>query len=109
VAEVESLIGLHTYAEGEWRPTIVRTEATTGKGLDDLIDNIDRFRARSATVESRRRERAETQLRAILGARLMRQIESRVSAIEMGRLVDRITARAIDPYTAADEVLSAKS
>ena len=44
VAEVESLLGLHAYAEGEWRPPIVRTEATTGQGLDDVIDSIDRFR-----------------------------------------------------------------
>ena len=55
VAEVESLLGLHAYAEGEWRPTIVRTEATTGQGLDELIDSIDRFRTHSATIDSRRR------------------------------------------------------
>jgi LAO/AO transport system kinase len=106
VAEVESLLGLHAYAEGEWRPTIVRTEATTGRGLDDVIHNIDRFRTQSAKIESRRRERAEAQLRAILGARLLRQIESRVSATEMGKLVDRIVARTVDPYSAVDEVLS---
>ena len=33
VAEVESLLGLHRYAEEEWRPTIVRTEATAGRGI----------------------------------------------------------------------------
>lgn len=106
VAEIESLLGLHTYKDGEWRPTIIRTQATTRHGLEELIDNIAQFRHRSREIESRRRARAETQLRAILAARLMRQIESRVSAIEMGKLVDRIATRAIDPYTAADEVLS---
>src|SRR5688572_10746057 len=106
VAEIESLLGLHAYNDGEWRPPIVRTEATTGRGLDDVIDSIARFRQQSATVASRRRERAETQLRAVLVARLMRQIESRTSAMEMGKLVDRIAARTVDPYTAADEVLS---
>jgi len=105
VAEIEALLGLHTYKEGEWRPTIVRTQATTGRGLDELIDNIAEFRQHPTTVESRRRERAGTHLRAILAARLMRQIESRVSAMEMEKLVDRIAARAVDPYTAADDVL----
>ena len=105
VAEVESLLGLHAYAEGEWRPMIVRTEATTGQGLDDVIDSIDQFRTHSATIDSRRRERAEAQMRAILGARLMRQIETRVSAMEMGKLVDRIVARTVDPYSAVDEML----
>jgi GTPase len=105
VAEVESLLGLHDYAEGEWRPAVVRTEATTGQGLDDLMHSIDRFLSHPAVVASRRRERAEAQLRAIMGTRLMRQIESRVSDAEMGKLVDRIVARTIDPYSAADEVL----
>ena len=105
VAEVESLLSLHAYAEGEWRPAIVRTQATTGQGLDDLLHQIDRFRAQSEKVAARRRGRVEGQLRAILGARLLRQVESRVSATEMGKLVDRIAARTIDPYTAADEVL----
>ncbi len=106
VAEVESLLTLHVYAEGEWRPAIVRTEATTGKGIDDLVATIDQFRTHSATIASRRRERAASQLRAILGARLLRQIESRVSVMQMGKLVDRIVARTIDPYSAVDEVLS---
>jgi len=105
VAEVESLLSLHAYAEEEWRPMIVRSEATTGQGLDDVVRSIDRFRTYSAKIESRRRERAEAQLRAILGARLMRRVESRMSAMEMGTLVDRIVARTVDPYSAVDEVL----
>jgi LAO/AO transport system kinase len=105
VAEIESLLGLHAYREGEWRPTTVRTVAPTGQGLDELIENIARFRAHPGKVESRRRQRAESQLRAILGARLMRQLASRVSGLEMEKLVDRIVGRTVDPYTAADELL----
>ena len=44
VAEVESLLSLGSFTEGEWRPPIVRTQATTGEGLDDLVGAIDRFR-----------------------------------------------------------------
>jgi LAO/AO transport system kinase len=105
VGEIESLLSLHTYVDGEWRPAIVRTEATTGRGLDDLIVAIDQFASQTAAVESRRRARAETQLRAVLAARLMRQVEARLSALEMGKLVERMVARTVDPYSAADEVL----
>ena len=109
VAEIESVLGLHMYKDGEWRPPIVRTEATTGKGVDGVIDAIGQFRSDSSQVESRRRERAETQLRAILGARLMRQIDARMSGMAMGTLVDRVAARSIDPYTAADQILGDKT
>jgi hypothetical protein len=37
----------------------------------------------------------------------MQQVESRVSEMEMGSLVERIAARTIDPYTAADQLLGA--
>jgi len=105
VAEIESLLGLHTYPEGQWRPAIVRTEATTGRGLDDLVEVITRFGKQSSTIDLRRRSRARTQLRAVLAARLMQQVESRVSEMDMDNLVDRIAARTLDPYTAADQVL----
>ena len=108
VAEIESLLGLHSYAEEDWKPAIVRTEATTGKGLDELVDIIAEFQTHTKTVESRRRARAETQLRAILIARLAQQIDARASATAMDKLIDRIAARAVDPYTAADEVLGDK-
>jgi LAO/AO transport system kinase len=105
IAEVESLLGLHQYQDGEWRPPIVRTQATTGDGLDTLVDTIARFRGQASKVQTRRHERAEAQLRSILAAKLLREIESRVSAIEMQALVDRIAARTIDPYSEAAELV----
>jgi LAO/AO transport system kinase len=105
LSEIEALLSLHTYDEGEWRPPIIRTQATTGAGVADLVDGIERFRDQPARVDARRRARAAAQLRAILTGRLTRQVESRLSAVEMDQLVDRIAARTLDPYTAADEVL----
>lgn len=106
VAEVESLLGLHAYAADEWRQPIVSTTATDGDGLDELIQHIERFRGQSALIASRRRARAATQLQAIVADRLQRQVESRIAGVEMERLIDRIAARTLDPYTAANEVLA---
>jgi LAO/AO transport system kinase len=106
VADVESILSLHTYKDGEWRPPIVRTQATIWAGIDDLDEAIDRFRHHSSPLlESRRRERAATQLRTILADRLMKRVETEFPAMEINRLIDRIHAREIDPYSAADEVL----
>jgi len=105
VADVESLLSLHAYQDGEWRPAIVRTQATAGVGFDELIEAIRRFSEQKSIVSARRRQRAEVQLRAILSAKLLRQVESRVPPAEMTTLVDRIVARSIDPYSAAGELL----
>jgi LAO/AO transport system kinase len=105
VVEIESLLGLQPYAESEWRPPIVRTQASTGHGVDDLLAAIDRFHAEGASLTARRRARASARLRSILAERLIQQVESRLTDIEMSQLVDRIAAGQLDPYTAASEVL----
>jgi LAO/AO transport system kinase len=109
VADIESMLGLHSYKEGEWRPPIVRTQATSGDGLAELDAEIDRFRASSTDqVATRRRQRAEAQVRAILADRLMKRVESTLDAIKLERLVDRIAARQTDPYSAAAEILESQ-
>jgi LAO/AO transport system kinase len=105
VAEIESVLALHPYAEEEWRPPIVRTQATTGAGVSDVLEAIERFRAQPAVVDGRRRARISTHLRSILTRELLGRVESRLSEAGMERLVDRIAARSLDPYTAAQEIL----
>ena len=106
VAEIESLLSLQRFKEHDWRPPIVRTEATTGAGIDELVEAADRFHAHSPSLlSSRRRQRAATQLRAILADRMMKSVESRMAGVEMEQMIDRIAARTIDPYSAAEEIL----
>jgi len=105
VAEIDSLLSLHAYEEGEWRPPVVRTEATTGHGLDEVVATIERFRTQAGMVESRRRARASTQLQSILADRLMKQVALRLTGVALEQLVDRIAARTLDPYSAANEIL----
>jgi LAO/AO transport system kinase len=105
-AEIESVLSLQTYAEDDWKPPIVRTEATAGAGIDRLVDAVDRFRRHSDRLLTlRRRDRLAAQLRAILADRLMKRVESRIAGLEMERVIDRIATRETDPYTAAEEIL----
>jgi LAO/AO transport system kinase len=106
VAEIESLQSLQTFKEADWKPPIVRAVATTGAGLDELVETLDRFRSRAPDVlASRRRDRAAAQLRAILADRLMKRVDAGVAGVAMEQLIDRIARRATDPYSAADELL----
>jgi LAO/AO transport system kinase len=105
VAEIESLLSLHTYREGEWIPRIIRTQATQETGIEEVAAAIDEFRSRSSRVVSdRRKQRASIRLRTALLDRLMRRVESHVSALEFDRLVDRIASRELDPYRAAEDL-----
>jgi LAO/AO transport system kinase len=106
VAAVETLLSLQTFAPGEWRPPIVKTEATTGKGVAELLGEIDRFREHSAASQgSRRRARAEWRLRELLGQRFMHVVERDVfQQGELAHVLDRIAAREVDPYSVVDDV-----
>ncbi len=108
VASIEALLGLQTFPAGSWRPPIVKTEATTGKGVAELIETIARFREQSSS-SSRGRcvARAEWRLRELIGQRLVRHVEQRVlEPGELQRTLERIAAREIDPYTAVDDIVS---
>jgi GTPase len=107
-ASVEALLSLDSYTEGRWRPPIVKTEATTGKGVPELIAEIERFRAHTAaTLGGRRRARAEFRVQELLAHRFVQHVhDSVLEAGEFQRLLDRIASRETDPYTAVDGLIS---
>ena len=107
VTAIESNLSLQTFKPGEWRPPIVKTEATTGRGVTELWETIQRFRAHSEGVRVRRlKARNEFRLRELLTHRFLNHVEQRVLAAgEFDALVSRIAGRELDPYTAAAEVL----
>jgi LAO/AO transport system kinase len=108
-AAVEAMLSLQSFAPDEWRPPVLRTEATTGKGIPELAEMIERFRAHSAkahTQAERRRARAEFRLRELLSERFVAHVESRVLAAgALPQYAERIANRELDPYTATDEIM----
>ena len=108
VASVEAMLAFDDEAPGEWRPPVVRTEATTGAGVADLLAAIDTFRQRTAAARpARRRVRDEFRLRELLADLFLAHVDRRVLAAgELGQVLDSIAARDLDPYTAAGGILA---
>jgi LAO/AO transport system kinase len=132
VTSIESNLALQAYGDGEWRPPIVKTEATTGHGVAELWATIQQFRTHSETAASgapqtvasgapqnvasgfsrtnrarRLKARNEFRLRDLLTHRFMELVEhDLLGAGEFDALVARIAAREVDPYTAASDILS---
>jgi LAO/AO transport system kinase len=106
VASIEAMLSLQTYAPGAWRPPIVKTVATSGRGVVELLETVERFRAHTAGDQGvRRRARAEWRLRELLGQRFLDHVERRVlQPGEFDRMLDRMAARELDPYTAVDDI-----
>jgi LAO/AO transport system kinase len=106
-ASIEAMLSLEHYDAGRWRPPIVKTEATTGKGVPELMEQIERFRAHTAaTLGERRRARAEFRVRELLAHRFVQHVHDEVLAPgEFDAMLTRIAARETDPYSAVDEIV----
>jgi LAO/AO transport system kinase len=99
---------LELAGERDWRPPIVETVATDGRGIDELWRAILDHRAHldaDGRLERRRDARLRDELRAIVHERLRAGAEDRCRGEQFDRLVEQVAARKLDPYAAADELL----
>jgi LAO/AO transport system kinase len=112
VTAVEGTLALHSYGAADWRPPIVKTVATSGSGVPELVQAIEQFRAHTgaqtpARAEARRRVRAEHRLRELVTQGFLDRLERSVLAPgELSEVAARIAAREIDPYSAAASLLA---
>jgi LAO/AO transport system kinase len=92
----------------DWRPPVVETVATTGSGIDELWDALGEHRAflDDDRLHERRDARLRDELRRIVRARLEQQVADHATGERFDKLVARVSSREIDPYAAADELLS---
>ena len=99
-------LSLQTFAPGEWRPPILKTQATAGVGIGELWAEIGRFREQSSgTRATRQRARQEHRFRELLSHQFVQHVERSLPAGELDRVFDRLAARELDPYTAAAAVM----
>ena len=98
--------------EPAWRPPIVQTVALESKGIEQVIEAIahhQAYLAASGEAQMRFRKRIKSELEAILRETLLRQLMAGLSPSDLDRMVERIAARELDPYTAAERLLAPRS
>ena len=92
-----------------WQPPIIKTIATRGQGVDELLEAIEAHAAylhESHLFEQRERARVTGELEAILQAELLARLRARVPDEHLEALVEQVLARKLDPYTAAKRLLA---
>ncbi len=99
-------------AEGGWWPPIHRVVAVREEGVAELLDAVGDHRDHlesSGMLSRRHRDRALHAVREIALARVRARFDHLGAGDDplLDALADRVAAREIDPYTAADELLDA--
>ena len=106
--DLEQMLDLTTL-DG-WRPPIVETVASTGEGCQPLWETITAHRdylEEQGLLDERRRQRLEREFHQIVAARVEQRIHSPRFAELLGQLTDALAGGEIDPYQAADRMLTA--
>jgi LAO/AO transport system kinase len=107
VREVKSVLALGP--ERSWRVPVVRTEATKGEGIEELVETIDAHRGHieeEGTLSERRARNLRAEVLGIAASRLRRELEERAREDpEWAGLLDSVVRREIDPATAARKLL----
>jgi LAO/AO transport system kinase len=93
-----------------WRPPVLKTTAKDGQGVDALVDRMIEhlnFLKETGRWEQFKRHDAAAKLRELITLRAARTVMDRATAAgDLDRLTASVADRTVDPYTAAEEVLS---
>jgi LAO/AO transport system kinase len=103
VREIRGILSLAP--DRDWVVPIVKTQAVTGDGVDELLERVAEHRAHieeQGTLSERRRRNLRAEIVALAAARLRRRLEEGLdSDPEFARLLDEVVARRVDPASAA--------
>jgi LAO/AO transport system kinase len=108
--ELNHMLGLgEARAPGDWRPSIVKTVAARGEGLDEVVEALEKHRAwmeEHGVLGERRAKRAAREIETIAVTALRERIGELSGDRRLGALAERIVNGSLDPYTAADELIA---
>jgi LAO/AO transport system kinase len=93
--------------ENVWQPPILQTVALDGSGVEEVLKAIEAHRDylhASGLLAKRERKRAEAELLNVLQRQLVDQLMAEVGEPRLRTWVERIAAREVDVYTAAQEL-----
>ena len=92
-----------------WRVPIVKTEAAHGRGVDDVIAQLDAHRAHileQGTLQERRGRNLRNEVLSIATARMRRRLEDDLREdAAFTRLLEEVVERRLDPASAATALL----
>jgi LAO/AO transport system kinase len=105
VRDLRNMIALAQHKKGDWKPPIVTTVAVKGEGIDELVSRLDEHWSwlnSTGELKKRRLARAREELTALAFA----ELRGRLAASRLDELAGRVADGTLDPFQAADELLS---
>ncbi len=106
VADIERMLSLRTASP--WRPPVIQTVATEGRGTSELWSALQRHRdwsVESGEFERRRALRLDQELRRVVNSLMTAKIEDLAAGDAWRTARNDVASREVDPWTAAHRLL----
>jgi LAO/AO transport system kinase len=92
-----------------WQPIVVKTVATEGQGIDELIEAVAQCQAflqNSPARLEKKKDAARQRLITLLQERLLKTtVEKALPDGKLDSIVEQIANRQQDPYSVVDEII----
>ena len=105
--ELEAMLDLKE-GKWDWRPKIVKTVATEGGGIGELVDAIDEHlehQKETGALHKKNLERAVVEIEDILRDRIVGGFMTPERCAVLEELARKVADRKMDPVTAAEELM----
>ena len=107
VREVRTALSLGP--TGDWKVPIIKTVASEGTGIAELLEAVEAHRAyveESGTLDERRARNLRSEVLGLAAARMRRELELRIAEDDsVAALLEAVVRRETDPASAAAELL----
>lgn len=108
--ELSMMLEMGKRRDGEWLPKVMKTEASRGIGIDELVVEFEEHRKylfASGTINRFIEEKNAAVFSEMLKERLFSLVYERlVAGGELQRIVAGMATRSVDPYSAVNEVIN---
>ena len=109
VRELRNMLALGERRQAhEWRPPIIKTVASRGEGIDELVEAVEKHQswlAETGELQRRRHRRAADEIEAIAVTELRGRMGDPRGGAALDQLAARVVAAEIDAYVAADQLV----
>jgi LAO/AO transport system ATPase len=104
-AEINAALDFYNY---DRRPPVVKTAATTGSGIDALVQSICdhmEYLCSANKLQHRRKDNSRVEITEIVKQNIISMVSGNIGSVSIDELSMQVSLREMDPYTASDMIL----
>jgi LAO/AO transport system kinase len=107
VMSIKMILGFRSHDESSWLADIVKTQASDGKGIEDMARLIRRHQAylQLGGLDLRRKKRLKDRVREIVENHLHTDFWNQARSEVLDTRIEQVVARQVSPYELAKELI----